>query len=153
MIDISSVGHCVPYIVGHSLNQGVWICWYGIQMKCRSIFHWMWPTPEHSAVKSHFEGIWVLVSLRSEITMVTCKQLTMLWCRAIWIFNSDSKDFWAQSSTCEVGAWVKMELTTPRDWRECFAFQFSKTLTRAIFVRSHRIYQIETHNECTIKSW
>ena len=54
--------------------------------------------------------IWVYMSLRLEITMVTCKQLIVLWCRTIWIFNSVMKSFWIQSSTYKVSVWVKIKL-------------------------------------------
>ena len=100
-------------LVDCPLNQDVWWHRYGIRMICRSIFHWAWPLSKHSAVKSYSDGIWIYVFLWPEIALVTCKQLTVLWCQTIQISNSMMEGFWVQSSTCEVWVRVKMGLIAP----------------------------------------
>ena len=82
------------------------------------------------------------------------KQLTVLWCWTIWIFNTVMKGYWVQSSTCEVCMWIKIGLIPPdyRSW--CIAvFEFSKILAQIIHeidLKSWNIIWIQ-HSRLTVK--
>ena len=87
------------------------------------------------------------MSLRSEIIMVTCKQLTVLWCRIICISNAVTEGYWVRSSTYEICVWIKMELISPDYRSQCITVsQSSKILVRIILVICYKIWKRLKYN-------
>ena len=136
--------------VGCPLNQGVWRHSYDIQVKCKGALHWTWSncpdTPLSGDVPSGY-GYMIPFDLRSPWWLAS---------NSLY-FGAGPSEFliqWRKVSGCSQ-VLAKSVSESRWDWPlpatgdDALVFQLSKTLARAIHVRSHRISEVETHHGST----
>ena len=138
--------------VGCPLNQGVWRHWHGIQVRYKGTSHWTWPTLELFLL-SRFAPMGYGYNCPSDLRLPQWLASNSLH------LGTELSEFliqWWKAAGCSQVLDLSVRVSRwdwPLQFRSCVQsyFNFSKTLTRVVLVRSHRTIWVKHDSDDLIR--